>query len=220
MNRKNMLVGLIAIVFSAVFLNACATTKKAAEPAPKAQAQEGTKALDAAKGEQAKPVVPSGGIETATVTENRPSEEELGQRRRAEEERRQVEQEKQRQADAERQKQTQTIQPETLEVVYFDFDKSEIKHQYRDILAKNADTIKKHPHGTVVVEGHCDERGTNKYNIALGDRRASSVRKYLVSLGVDESRLKTVSYGEEKPIDPSHNDAAWSKNRRVQFSKE
>ena len=153
------------------------------------------------------------------MTENQPSEEELAQKRRAEEERNRVELERQR-ADAERQKQAETEQPEKLGWVHFDFDKSEIKQQDREILAKNAAAIKKNVQGTVVIQGHCDERGTAEYNLALGDRRASSVKKYLTSLGVDESRLNTVSYGEEKPLETAHNETAWAKNRRAQFSKE
>ena len=70
---------------------------------------------------------------------------------------------------------------------------------------------------SVIIEGHCDERGTNEYNMALGDRRASSAKSFLVDLGVESRRLTTISYGEEKPIDPAHNEAAWAKNRRAHF---
>ena len=69
----------------------------------------------------------------------------------------------------------------------------------------------------LVIEGHCDERGTNEYNMALGDRRARSARDFLVNLGVDASRISTVSYGEEKPADPGKTEEAWAKNRRAQF---
>jgi peptidoglycan-associated lipoprotein len=75
----------------------------------------------------------------------------------------------------------------------------------------------KHGEYNVVVEGHCDERGTNEYNLALGARRAGEAMKYFVELGVDAKRIKTISYGEEKPLDPGHNDEAWAKNRRDQF---
>jgi peptidoglycan-associated lipoprotein len=69
----------------------------------------------------------------------------------------------------------------------------------------------------IVIEGHCDERGTAEYNIALGERRAKSVKRYLINLGVDSSQLSTISYGEERPADPGHNEAAWAKNRRAEF---
>jgi len=77
--------------------------------------------------------------------------------------------------------------------------------------------MKKNPGAKVQIEGHCDERGTPEYNLALGQRRADSTKKYLVNLGIDGSRLSTISYGEEKPADPGHNEAAWAKNRRAVF---
>jgi len=107
-----------------------------------------------------------------------------------------------------------------LGTIYFDFDKYDVSATARETLAKNAETVKANSGVKVVVEGHCDERGTAEYNLALGERRSTSAKKYLVSLGVDESRLYTISYGEEKPADAGHNEVAWSKNRRVQFSEE
>jgi peptidoglycan-associated lipoprotein len=109
---------------------------------------------------------------------------------------------------------------ESLEKVYFDFNKSDIKKESRDVLSKNAAIIREHNSVKVVVEGHCDERGTAEYNLALGERRALSVKKYLVTVGVGETNMYTISYGEEKPADPGHNKEAWAKNRRAQFSKE
>jgi len=106
---------------------------------------------------------------------------------------------------------------EKLQDVYFDFDKSNIKSSQAAILDDDANWIKAHPDKFIILEGHCDERGTVAYNLALGERRANAVRDYLVSLGIDRSRLKTVSYGEERPVDPGHNEAAWAKNRRVHF---
>ena len=105
-----------------------------------------------------------------------------------------------------------------LEMIHFDFDKSDIKPEYRDILAKNAEILKSHPSLNVVVEGHCDEIGTQEYNIALGERRANSTKKYLESLGVKGSELSTISYGMEKPLDPAHTKEAHAKNRRAQFT--
>jgi peptidoglycan-associated lipoprotein len=100
--------------------------------------------------------------------------------------------------------------------VHFDFDKAVIRPEDRPILAKVADYMKKNG-ARLLVEGHCDERGTAEYNMALGDRRAESCRAYLVSLGVRTSNLTVVSYGKEKPVDPGHTEEAWAKNRRAHF---
>ena len=82
-------------------------------------------------------------------------------------------------------------------------------------LNANAEVLKKYPTWVITIEGHADERGTAEYNLALGERRASAVREYLVSLGVDSQRIRIVSYGEEQPADPGHTEAAWAKNRRA-----
>ncbi len=101
--------------------------------------------------------------------------------------------------------------------IHFDFDKSFIREQDKPVLAKIADYLKKNPGTKLQVEGHCDERGTAEYNMALGARRAESAKKYLVSLGVKGGQLSTVSYGKEKPLDPGHDETAWAKNRRDHF---
>jgi len=101
--------------------------------------------------------------------------------------------------------------------VRFDFDKSEVKEDGRKTCGVVADYLKKHPQAKMLIEGHCDERGTAEYNMALGERRATAVMSYLVSLGVPKAALSTVSFGEEKPLDPGHNEAAWAKNRRAHF---
>ncbi len=85
------------------------------------------------------------------------------------------------------------------------------------MLQGNAEVLKKYPSWQVTIEGHCDERGTAEYNLALGERRAVSARTYLVSLGIPADRIKTVSYGKEFPFDPGHDESAWSKNRRAHF---
>ena len=103
------------------------------------------------------------------------------------------------------------------EKIYFDFDKSDLKPEARAVLRKKADWLLKHPEYSVRIEGNCDERGTNEYNLALGQRRADSAKKFLVTLGVDEARISTISYGEERPADPRHNEEAWAKNRRDEF---
>ncbi len=101
--------------------------------------------------------------------------------------------------------------------VYFDFDKSELREDARERLARNAEWLRAHPEFEVTLEGHCDERGTNEYNLALGERRASAARDYMVSLGVAATRLRTISYGEERPQCTASEESCWSKNRRAHF---
>jgi peptidoglycan-associated lipoprotein len=100
--------------------------------------------------------------------------------------------------------------------IYFDFNKSNIRSDAREVLKDNADYFLK-SNIFIVVEGYCDERGTAEYNMALGQRRAEEAKKYLVNLGVKEHKMKTISYGKERPIDPGHDEKAWAKNRRVHF---
>ncbi len=99
--------------------------------------------------------------------------------------------------------------------IHFEFDKYEIRPADTAILKGNADLLKKYHNVKVQIEGHCDERGTVEYNLALGERRANSTRNYLVSIGVSPERVTTISYGKERPLDPSHNESAWAKNRRA-----
>jgi peptidoglycan-associated lipoprotein len=101
--------------------------------------------------------------------------------------------------------------------IRFDLDSSNLSDAARQVLGQHAVWLKDHPRAQVTIEGHCDERGTVDYNLALGEGRARSARDYLASLGVDPGRLRTVSFGKEKPLDPSANEAAWSKNRRAHF---
>ena len=101
--------------------------------------------------------------------------------------------------------------------VFFDFDKYDLKPEARDRLAKNAAFLREYPNLTVTLEGHCDERGTNEYNIALGDRRAAAAADYMSSLGISGSRMKTVSYGEESPQCRQSSESCWALNRRARF---
>ncbi|MFZ7127738.1 MAG: peptidoglycan-associated lipoprotein Pal [Desulfobacterales bacterium] len=103
------------------------------------------------------------------------------------------------------------------EHVYFAFDSAALSPMAQDTLRQKAAYLKENPGVSVTIEGHCDERGTNEYNLALGERRAESARSFLVDLGISASRMTTISYGEERPADPGHNEEAWSKNRRAQF---
>jgi peptidoglycan-associated lipoprotein len=98
--------------------------------------------------------------------------------------------------------------------VFFDFDKSDIKPEGRAVLQRQADWLKKYPNVTVTVEGHCDDRGTREYNLALGERRATAVKKILVALGVPANRVSTISYGKERPAVVGDNEQAWAQNRR------
>ena len=101
--------------------------------------------------------------------------------------------------------------------IHFDFDKSFIRDDAKPILAKVAEYLKKNKGAKLLIEGHCDERGTSEYNMALGDRRAAAAKKYLESLGVNGGSLSTISFGKEKPLDPGHDEGAWAKNRRDHF---
>jgi peptidoglycan-associated lipoprotein len=103
------------------------------------------------------------------------------------------------------------------ENIYFDFDKATLTPDSRELLISNGEWLRLNPDIDIIIEGHCDERGTNEYNLALGDRRAESVKIFLLDLGINNSRLKTISYGEERPADSDHTEAAWAKNRRAHF---
>ncbi len=103
------------------------------------------------------------------------------------------------------------------EDIYFEFDKSTLTPIAQDNLLRKAEWLRENPDATVTIEGHCDERGTNEYNLALGDRRAESAKAFLTDLGIDSTRLTTISYGEERPVDPRSTEEAWEKNRRAHF---
>ncbi len=104
-----------------------------------------------------------------------------------------------------------------LEKIYFDFDSAALSQSARSTITANAAVITRNPGVKIRVEGHCDERGSDEYNLAIGERRAMAAVQYLKSLGVAAERLTTLSYGKEKPADPGHDEAAWAKNRRDEF---
>jgi peptidoglycan-associated lipoprotein len=157
------------------------------------------------------------------------SEEEEAARRQAEEEARRREMEKQaavqeetirdeRLSESEREERAR-VERDMFENddVQFEFDSANLSMETQDILRRKAEWLKENPRAKVIIEGHCDERGTNEYNLALGDRRAFSAKSFLVDLGISASRLTTVSYGEERPLDPGAGEDAWAKNRRAHF---
>ncbi len=104
-----------------------------------------------------------------------------------------------------------------LEMIHFDFDQYVLTDEAKSILVNNAGLLRSAPAVKILIEGHCDERGSDEYNLALGEKRALATKNYLVSLGVADDRMSVISYGEEMPLDPAHNKAAWAKNRRANF---
>lgn len=112
---------------------------------------------------------------------------------------------------------TAEVEQVGLKTVHFDFDRYNIREGDKAILKRNAQWLKNNSGVRIVIEGHADERGENEYNLALGEKRATSVKGYLQALGVSPSRLDTISYGEERPADPGHDESAWSRNRRAEF---
>lgn len=119
-------------------------------------------------------------------------------------------------AEAERQR-FERAMVDLREPIYFDFDRSELRPEAREILRRKAEVLRSFPEVRVRIEGHADERGTVEYNLALGERRADAARQFLIDLGLDSDRITTVSYGEERPAVEGQNEAAWSRNRRDEF---
>ncbi len=111
----------------------------------------------------------------------------------------------------------EVFESKMLKDIHFDFDKYDIRPGDAEILKENAALLMKNPGVKIQIEGHCDERGTVEYNLALGERRANSAKRYLSSLGLRADRISAISYGKEKPLDPGHNEEAWAKNRRGHF---
>ena len=109
------------------------------------------------------------------------------------------------------------LDPSMINDVFFDFDSYSLSSEARGTLEANANELKRVTTGNVTIEGHCDERGTKAYNLALGEKRANAAKEFLVAAGVNGSRINTVSYGKERPFDDGHDDSAWAKNRRAHF---
>ena len=153
---------------------------------------------------------------TATAGEEQQQAEEAAQAQ---------EREQQAAAEAAAQMAEETAQREAMmmknmfesENIYFEFDSAALSPVAQSTLSGKADFLRDNPGMQVIIEGHCDERGTPEYNLALGDRRAESAKNFLVNLGIDPARFTTVSYGEESPVDTGHDEEAWAKNRRAKF---
>ncbi|MCF8051941.1 MAG: peptidoglycan-associated lipoprotein Pal [Desulfobacterales bacterium] len=156
--------------------------------------------------------------ETATqVQQEQTQQEEMASKQQADmEKQRALEAEKLAMQEAQRQAMLARQQFES-ENIYFEFDSSALLTPAQDTLSRKAQYLRENPNIRLIIEGHCDERGTDEYNLALGDRRANSAKSFLVDLGISPSRLTTISYGEERPLDPRHNEEAWAKNRRCEF---
>jgi len=120
-------------------------------------------------------------------------------------------------AEAEARAKAEAVEELSSVTIHFAFDSYELREESRAILALKANIMRRYDDVRVVIEGHCDERGTEEYNLALGERRARAAYEHLVILGVDPERMSIVSFGEERPIDPAHNETAWAENRRAEF---
>jgi peptidoglycan-associated lipoprotein len=197
MKRNLVVATLVVFAFSSIFLlSSCAkkqviTEEKVAEaPAP-----------EVAKVEEEKPAVPAAKEEKM--------EEAKIERLKELEEAKKIDEEK---AWMERR-----AAKFEAEAIYFDFDKSFIRLEYRPVLQEKAAFLKDYPDMRARIEGNCDERGTNEYNLALGERRGNSAKNFLISLGIAADRIETISYGEERPRSLGHNEESWSQNRRDDF---
>ena len=189
LEKKSILITLTVILLSGFLIAGCA--KKPAQPGP------GESMTQTRAPEETQDI--TGDVDRYTpVVEEMPSEEPIA-----------------RVPDSARQ--ISDVDISDLIDVFFSFDQAELTSEGRDALSRNARFLKTAPSVMIVIEGHCDERGTSEYNLGLGERRADTVKTYLVSLGISASRIKTISYGEEKPFALGHNEEAWQQNRRAHF---
>jgi len=208
MKRNLIIAVLVVFAFSSVFLmSSCAkkqvvTEEKQVKAPPK----------EVAKVEKEKPAVK----EVKEAEEAKKAEEARLEKLK------ELEMAKQREAEAkmadEKAWQERRIAKVEAEAIYFDFDKSFIRLEYRAVLQAKAEFLKDNPNIHIRIEGNCDERGTNEYNLALGERRANSAAKFLSSLGISPDRIETISYGEERPLALGHGGGAWAQNRRDDFT--
>jgi peptidoglycan-associated lipoprotein len=195
MKRYGILVALLmALVLAFTLMNGCSTPKKATTE------------------EMTKPTTPAG-----------PSQEELA-RQRAEQDareralREQTLRDQEARDRAERDRAAaEAARLKDISKIYFEFDRAELSSEAREILNKVAELLKASPKKMITIEGNCDDRGTNEYNLALGQTRADSAARYLQSLGIDRKRIKTISYGEERPVCTEATESCWLKNRNATF---
>lgn len=201
-NKLWVFISLLLIVPGLLFTVSCA--KKTVQSVPAKAPETSTTALyeaDLAAQEKA-------AQEEAARQWEMQAEEELRQAQLAEEAAKEVEMERAEMA---------ARQMFMNEDVYFDFDSSALGDMAKEVLSRKAEWLRMSPDASVIIEGHCDERGTSAYNIALGDRRAESAKSFLVDLGINADQISTISYGEERPVDMGHNEESWAKNRRAHF---
>jgi peptidoglycan-associated lipoprotein len=211
MKRNLIIAALVVFAFSSVFLlSSCAkkqvvTEEKQVKAPPK----------EVAKVEEEKPAAKE-------VKEVKEAEEVKKEEEAKLEKLKELEEAKKREAEAkvaeEKAWQERRIAKVEAEAIYFDFDKSFIRLEYRSVLQTKAEFLKDNPDVHIRIEGNCDERGTNEYNLALGERRANSAAKFLFSLGISPDRVETISYGEERPLASGHGGGAWAQNRRDDFT--
>lgn len=193
---------LVLVVFSCIVCFGCAKKQipsEATSPASQEQIQSQTQEMTQAEKDR------------MAEEERQKAAEALRERELAEEQR--VQEERARQESM----LEEGLQKLESNLIYFDFDSFELKPQSRTILQRKAEMLKKLPELKMRIEGHCDERGTDEYNLALGEKRARVAYEFLILLGVDPQRLQIISYGEEYPADPGHNETAWAQNRRDEF---
>lgn len=190
---------LIMIVPGLLFMVSCGKKKIASDPSsvtqPSGKEGVGGKGKDSAAGKL--------------------SDEELAKQKALEEQRRKEEEAKRKLTEDAKRKLAEEQARFENEDIYFEFDSSTLLPAAQEVLKKKVAYLKTNPKINVVIEGHCDERGTNEYNLALGDRRAKSALAFLANLGVETSRMTAISYGEERPLDAAHSEEAWAKNRRA-----
>ncbi|MEW5908584.1 MAG: peptidoglycan-associated lipoprotein Pal [Thermodesulfobacteriota bacterium] len=198
--RVWVVLALVMIVPGLLFVTSCGKKKIASDPTgtESSGAEIGKKGTGTGAGEKGK-----------EAGAGKMTEEELAKQRALEEQRRKEEEAKRKLAEEKARFEN--------EDVYYEFDSATLLPVAQEILKKKAAYLKANPKIKVVIEGHCDERGTNEYNLALGDRRAKSALSFMANIGVESSRMSAISYGEERPVDSGHTEEAWAKNRRAHF---
>ncbi len=205
--RKKLwiLIGLLVIVPGLLFTVSCA--KKVVQSEPTVEQDIGAQDA-AAENEVALAAREKAAQEEAARQWEMQAEEDLRQTQLAESAAKEAEMDRAKMA---------AMQMFMNEDVYYDFDSSALSDMAKNVLSRKAEWLRMNTDASVIIEGHCDERGTSAYNIALGDRRAESAKAFLLDLGIDAAQLSSISYGEERPVDTGMNEESWAKNRRAHF---